>query len=134
MWRACVIVASVCLVGCHAPYRSASGTIYGPDAEDLDVLRDSGSTSLKCDRSQVKVRRFITGNYYQTILVADGCGQRATFLTDCSRHARGAAPGSPPIPRCPAGDAGPANGSCARSSNDVMHTCDLVLISKVALE
>jgi len=107
MWRTWALVSCLCLSvgGCFAPYRSVTGRTFDPESGKMEALRDSGSARLKCDPAQVRLRRFFTGNNYrQAVLVAEGCGQRASYLTDCSSHS-------------PAG-----------------RTCDLVLISRVALE
>jgi len=128
MWRTCVIVSSLCLGGCFASYRSVSGRVFGPDVAALDdALRDSGSTNLLCDAGAVRVRRFVTGRDHAA-LIAEGCGQRASYELDCSVRARTAA--APP--RCPGSDIGLADSTCR--SYDDYGPCELVLFSKVALD
>jgi hypothetical protein len=133
MWRTSAIVASLCVGGCFASYRSVSGRVYGPDARALDeALRDSGSTNLACDPSAIKVRRFATGRSrsYRIMLVAEGCGQRASYLTDCSGTSGDPVGGSAPAPVCPA-----PFGSLDSTCDDYREAiCELVLISKVRLD
>jgi hypothetical protein len=128
MRRAWVIMVSLCLGGC-ATYRSVSGRIYGPDAGALDAaLQDSGSTSLQCDPGEVRVRHFVTGGnrHYQSLLIAEGCGQRASYVVDCSDHA--------PAPyACPGGGLEMGPMGCS-PHQDYKVSCELVLVSKVNVD
>jgi len=139
MWRVFMLVALLVLGGCVS-YRSVSGKIFRPGTNggELAAALDSGSTTLKCDPSQVRLRTFATGKY-RRLLVVDGCGQRASYLTDCSGHEHGTTVGTPPAPQClGAGAAFGAGTRCPDLRYDVPddegHVCDLVLISKVQLD
>ena len=127
MWRtSTIVVVSLCLGGCVS-YRSVSGRVFGPGDGALDqALSDSGSTSLQCAPSRVRIRRFATGyRNYQPVLLADGCGQRASYAVDCSDHS--------PDPVCPNGGLQVGGATCPPDRDD-KETCELVLISRVKLD
>jgi hypothetical protein len=126
MWRRIMIVACLTLSGC-ATYRSVSGRVYGPDDGALDeALRDSGSASLQCDPSQVQVRSFTPQGYRyrEKVLMAEGCGQRASYVVECPHHL-------PALSPCPSDGNDVPSSTCNQEREA---RCELVLISKVALD
>jgi hypothetical protein len=90
MWRTWLI-ASVLLLGGCVPYQSVSGKIYPPTPEGANAaLVESGSINLHCAPSEIR-RRHVqaghppAGHLGRGIMIAEGCGQRATYVEDCSR-------------------------------------------------
>jgi hypothetical protein len=149
-----VVLAALFLLGGCYSYRSVTGRVYGPNLVASDAaLLDSGSTNLHCAPSQIRERyirapgaaggvAFATG--VPTIalgaaawhpsqvgmLIAEGCGQRAVYVEDCSRPPSAlAAAGS--TSGCSGGGIGSLPDSCVDHS--VHPTCELILVSKVAV-
>jgi hypothetical protein len=146
MRRTAVLAATFLLSGCYS-YRSVTGRVYGPDLVASDAaLLDSGSASLHCARSQIHERYVAASRAGGNLLVlpgvtgfalavqdggatgngmfiAEGCGQRAVYVADCRRRAQQV---------CAGGGIGSLPDSCADETLDA--TCELILVSKVALE
>jgi len=90
MWRTWLI-ASVLLLGGCVPYQSVSGKIYPPGREGAEAaLVESGSINLHCAPSDIRARHALMGHrprgrHGSSMFIAEGCGQRATYVEDCSR-------------------------------------------------
>jgi hypothetical protein len=126
MWRTIMIVGCLGLGGC-ATSRSVSGRVYGPDEGALDeALRDSGSASLQCDPSQIEVRSFTPDGYRyrEKVLLAEGCGQRASYVVACPHHL-------PALTPCPSDGLEVPSSTCNQEREA---RCELVLIARVQLE
>jgi hypothetical protein len=154
MRKTVVLAALLLLGGCYS-YRSVTGRVYGPDLVASDAaLLDSGSTNLHCARSQVH-ERYIPGSRAggnlllvtgvpglalaaqdwrapgNGMFIAEGCGQRAFYVADCSQPTR-ALTGGASSAGCSGGGIGSLPDSCVDHS--VHATCELILVSKVAVE
>jgi len=141
MRRTAVIVASLGLTGCFASVRNVSGRVYEGEFNALEqAIRDSGSTNLQCDPSEVRVREFVTGAHRsaETHLVAEGCGQRAFYVEDCSAYLAPAGPpggARPTDATCAGNGTGLASSSCYQTPvRSVERICELLLVSKIKLD
>jgi len=131
MWRTCLL-ASVLLLGGCVPYQSVSGKVYPPTREGAKAaLVESGSIDLHCAPSEIRKRHVLAGHprpgrLGSSIIIAEGCGQRATYVEDCSHDPDDVETRSRP---CPNSAVGTPTYDCHPDP-----VCELILVSKVPLD